>query len=225
MFYSCFITDCLTYERILKFFVFMKLKGAALVIILLLVAALLAATNTPLTSNYVLVSSNDTIVTNSDEAFDKMMDVLTHERCVNCHPNDNIPKQGDDSHPHYFGIKRGTNNTGFEATNCTNCHQSDNNNYSGVPGAPEWALAPASMYWEGLSRIEIAESMMDPERNGGRTPEETMYHLTEHELVLWAWEPGVDANGVPRELPPVSKENYIKAVKKWFEEGHTIPSK
>ncbi|MFT5736232.1 MAG: hypothetical protein ACI9SG_000572 [Maribacter sp.] len=204
MFYSCFITDydCITYVGILKLFAFIKLKGTALVTILFLVDVLLAAANGPL-------ASNDVIVTSSDEAFDKMMDVLTHERCVNCHPNDNIPKQGDDSHPYYFGIERGTNNMGFEATNCTSCHQSENNNYSWVPGA----LAPAAMYWEGLSRIEIAESMMDSVRNGGRTPEEIIHHLTEHELVLWAWEPGVDANGVSRQLPPVSKVNYIEVVR------------
>ncbi len=160
----------------------------------------------------------------SETAFDKMMDVLTHKRCVNCHPNDHIPKQGEDSHPHYFGMERGENNLGFAATKCTTCHQSENNDYSGVPGAPEWALAPASMKWEGLSRVEIAESMMDPERNGGRTPEETLHHLTEHELVLWAWEPGVDANGNPRELPPVPKAEYIAAVKEWFEHGAVIPS-
>jgi cytochrome c553 len=203
----------------------MKLKLRIVLAVFLLVGLLLAATSGPTTSNYVAVSSNEVSMSTSDEAFDKMMEVLTHERCVNCHPNDNVPKQGADGHPHYFGIERGTDDVGFEATNCTTCHQSENNKYSGVPGAPEWALAPASMYWEGLDKFEIAESMMDPERNGGRTPDETMHHLTEHELVLWAWEPGVDANGVPRELPPVSKENYIKAVKKWFEEGHVIPSK
>ncbi len=64
-----------------------------------------------------------------------MMDVVMHPRCINCHPNDNVPKQGDDSHPHYFGISRGPENTGFEATSCTTCHQSENNEYSGVPGA------------------------------------------------------------------------------------------
>ena len=155
--------------------------------------------------------------------FNKMMDVLTHPRCINCHPSDNIPKQGDDSHPHYFGMSRGEDNLGFEATKCTTCHQTENNNYSGVPGAPEWSLAPAQMYWEGLSRKEIAESMMDPNRNGGRTPEETLHHLTEHELVLWAWEPGVSADGTPRELSPVPLEEYKKAVTEWIEHGAIIP--
>lgn len=159
-----------------------------------------------------------------DPNFTKMMAVLTHKRCVNCHPNDNIPKQGEDSHPHYFGISGGENNHGYEATNCNTCHQSENNDFSGVPGAPEWSLAPASMAWEGLSRTEIARSMLDPNRNGGRTHHEVLEHLTEHELVLWAWTPGIDAAGNQREAPPVPKAAYIAAVKAWFEAGAIIPA-
>ncbi|WP_462252347.1 hypothetical protein [Ekhidna sp.] len=160
----------------------------------------------------------------SDEAFHKMMDVLTHQRCVNCHPNDNIPKQGEDRHPHRFGITR-SNSAGMAATNCNTCHQDSNNNNSGVPGAPEWSLAPPEMQWEGLDRYEIAASMKDRSKNGNRSLEDLMHHLTEHELVLWAWEPGVDAEGNPRELPPVSKEEYIAAVKEWIEAGAKIPAK
>lgn len=156
----------------------------------------------------------------SEIAFNTMMDVLTHQRCVNCHPSDNVPKQGEDRHPHRFGITR-VNST--NATNCNTCHQASNNDYSGVPGAPEWSLAPEKMRWEGLSRIEIAQSMMNTENNGNRTPEDVMHHLTEHELVLWAWEPGVDAEGNPRELPPVPVDEYIKAVKTWIELGAVIP--
>ena len=154
-------------------------------------------------------------------AFNKMMDVLTHQRCVNCHPSDHIPKQGEDSHAHRFDITR-ANSVGA-ATNCNTCHQASNNNISGVPGAPEWSLAPHKMRWEGLSRAEIAKSMMNRKNNGDRSAEDIMHHLTEHELVLWAWEPGVDAEGNPRELPPVPVEEYIAAVKKWIELGAQIP--
>ena len=170
-------------------------------------------------SPFALLSKTETNRTN----FDKMMDVLTHQRCVNCHPSDGVPKQGDDRHPHYFGIERGKDNVGFDATKCNTCHQSENNPYSGVPGAPEWSLAPESMRWEGLSRTEIAKSMLDPKRNGNRTPEQVMHHLTEHELVLWAWNPGVDANGKERQHPPIPVNEYIKAVKQWFDDGAIIP--
>jgi len=131
--------------------------------------------------------------------------------------------QGEDSHLHYFGVQRGEDNHGVAALKCNSCHQSENNNLSGVPGAPEWALAPIEMVWEGLSRVEIAKSMLNPDINGGRSLEETVKHLTEHKLVLWAFEPGVDANGTPREKPPVTKDDYIKAVKAWAAAGAVIP--
>ena len=158
-----------------------------------------------------------------NEPFDKMMAVLTHKRCVNCHPSGDRPRQGEDSHLHNFGVMRGPDNHGVAALKCQSCHQSENNNYSGVPGAPEWSLAPISMAWEGLSRVEIAKSMLNRANNGDRSLEEIVEHLTEHELVLWAWEPGIDAEGNPREKPPVSKEEYIKAVKEWAEAGAIIP--
>lgn len=160
--------------------------------------------------------------TNNDN-FDKMMSALTHPRCINCHPSDNKPKQGMEEHPHYFGVARGEDDHGFAATNCNTCHQEENNDFSGVPGAPHWGLAPASMNWEGLSKTEIATSMMDKSRNGDKSPNEILKHLTEDPLVLWAWEPGINAAGIPREKPPISKEDYIAAVKGWFAEGAVIP--
>ena len=121
-----------------------------------------------------------------DTPFDKMMAVLTHKRCVNCHPSGDRPRQGEDSHIHNFEVMRGEDNHGVAALRCESCHQHENNDFSGVPGAPEWSLAPISMAWEGLSRVEIAKSMLNPENNGGRNLEEIVKHLTEHELVLWA---------------------------------------
>jgi len=171
-----------------------------------------------------LSSTSDEKITNeSTEAFDKMMEVLTHKRCVNCHPSGLTPRQGEDSHLHNFDVVRGEEGKGLAGYTCNTCHSDQNNDYSGVPGAPHWALAPESMVWEGKTRIQIAQQMMDPKRNGGRSKEDIMEHLTEHELVLWAWEPGVDAEGNPREKPPVPKDEYIKAVKEWIESGAVIP--
>lgn len=160
----------------------------------------------------------------ANDAFDTMMKVLMHKRCVNCHPAGDQPHQGEDSHIHNFGVQRGADNHGVAALKCQSCHQAENNKLSGVPGAPEWSVAPKSMYWEGLSRVEIAKSMLDPVNNGGRNLDELVHHLTEHELVLWAWEPGVDANGTPREKPPVPVDEYIAAVKAWAEAGAPIPA-
>jgi hypothetical protein len=163
-------------------------------------------------------------LTTAEAPFDIMMKVLTHQRCVNCHPNGDRPQQGEDSHYHNLNVLRGADNHGVAGLKCSTCHQSENNDYSGVPGAPEWSLAPIEMYWEGLSRTEIARSMTDPAKNGGRSIEELVKHLTEHELVLWAWEPGVDDEGTPREKPPVPVEEYIAAVKAWAEAGAVIPA-
>lgn len=156
--------------------------------------------------------------------FDVMMQVLTHKRCVNCHPAGDRPRQGEDSHYHNFGVVRGADNHGPPGLKCSTCHQAENNDFSGVPGAPEWSLAPLEMQWEGLSRTEIARSILNPTINGGRSLEETVHHLTEHELVLWAWEPGVDNEGNPRETPPISKDDYIAAVKAWAAAGAPIPA-
>lgn len=194
----------------------------ALVVLVLGISMLFATRKEPFVSDYNIPSNPSKLESNA--AFNMMMDVVMHPRCINCHPNDNVPKQGDDSHPHYFGISRGAENTGFEATSCATCHQSDNNEYSGVPGAPHWSLAPSSMGWQGLSRKAVAERMLNEKQNGGKNHEELIRHMTEDELVLWAWEPGVGVNGEPRELPPVSKEDFKNAVKEWFKNGAMIPS-
>lgn len=156
--------------------------------------------------------------------FATMMKVISHKRCVNCHPAGNRPRQGEDSHIHYFNVQRGEDGHGLAAVQCSTCHQAENNLISGVPGAPHWHLAPRSMGWEGMTTIEIATAMVDPARNGGRSIADIEKHLTEDQLVLWAFEPGLKANGETREMPPVSKAEFIQAVKDWVAAGAPIPS-
>lgn len=162
-------------------------------------------------------------VVNSD-AFEVVMQVVTHKRCMNCHPAGDRPRQGEDSHIHYFNVQRGEDGHGEKGFQCQTCHQSENNDYSGVPGAPHWHLAPRSMAWEGLSRVEIAEAILDETKNGGRSHAEIEKHMTEDPLVLWVFDPGVNNEGVPREKPPVTKDAYIKAVKEWMANGAVIPA-
>lgn len=202
------------------------MKSYALIFIPVLVigALLISISGTSEVDEYILPDSGIEQI-EPEEAFDKMMDVLTHQRCMNCHPNDNVPKQGEDRHPHYFDMARGRADKGFQATKCATCHQEENNDYSGAPGAPHWSLAPESMGWQGLSRTEIARIVLDPETNGGKSNEELVKHMTEDELVLWAWKPGVGTDGKPRELPPVTEEEFKKAVETWFDNGAVIPSK
>lgn len=164
-----------------------------------------------------------TTISSADDPFDVMMSVVTHKRCMNCHPSGDRPRQGEDSHLHNFNVQRGPDNHGLKGLQCETCHQKENNDYSGVPGAPHWGLAPSSMAWEGLSRTEIARSILNKENNGGKSLEEIVKHMTEDDLVLWVFEPGVDDEGNAREAPPVSEAEFIAAVKAWASAGAVVP--
>src|SRR5262249_39436492 len=45
-------------------------------------------------------------------AFLDVYKVLTHPRCLNCHPSGDAPLQGDDSHPHLQNVQRGGDGKG-----------------------------------------------------------------------------------------------------------------
>jgi len=172
--------------------------------------------------HFATTESTETITPN-EEIFEKVMSVVTHLRCMNCHPTDDYPRQGEDSHLHRFGVQRGPDNHGTAALQCGSCHQEANNDFSGVPGAPHWGLAPKSMGWQGLDKYEIAKAILDRAKNGNRSLSDIEQHLTEDALVLWVFEPGVNNEGVEREKPPLTKEEWIQAVKNWVTAGAPIP--
>jgi len=152
------------------------------------------------------------------EAFETVMSVLTHPRCSNCHPTDDRPRQRDDQIPHILNVTRGSSNHGGPVQTCETCHHAENNPYSRVPGAPHWGLAPKSMGWLGLTHAEIAEALLDPAKNGNRTFDDLLQHMSEDALVLWGWEPGED-----RTIPPVPHAEFIEALMIWFDAGAPIP--
>src|SRR5258708_18183932 len=73
--------------------------------------------------------------------------VLTHPRCLNCHPKGDSPKQGAERRIHTPPITRGTHDNGPAGLQCATCHRQANYAASGVPGAPNWHLAPLAMAW------------------------------------------------------------------------------
>jgi len=152
------------------------------------------------------------------EAYDTVMSVLTHPRCSNCHPTDDRPRQRDDQRIHFLNVTRGESNHGGPVQTCETCHHEENNPYSQVPGAPHWGLAPKSMGWIGLSHAEIAETLLDPAKNGNRTAEDLMEHMRKDALVLWGWEPGGD-----REPVPVPHDEFLEALEIWLDAGAPIP--
>lgn len=88
----------------------------------------------------------------SAAAFEFILPVLRHPRCMNCHSSGDFPRQGDDRHPHSMHIRRGADGRGANTVKCSTCHQ--DHNLAGAhmpPGAPGWHLPPPDepMIWEG----------------------------------------------------------------------------
>jgi len=94
--------------------------------------------------------------------FKPIASVLQSPRCINCHPRGNRPTQGDDRHTHLMNVQRGADGNGMPAMRCGTCHQAHNNEALGIPGAPGWHLAPASMGWVGaLPEVRISQFNAD----------------------------------------------------------------
>ena len=151
-------------------------------------------------------------------AFNTVLKVLKDPRCMNCHPSDDRPRQGDDAHVHLFGVQRGKDDKGLPALRCNTCHQSENNTYSNVPGAPAWHLAPKSMAWQGLTDAQLGTVLLDKSKNGNRSVAKLVEHMIKDSLVQWAWQPGEG-----RKLPPVNQADFHAAVKIWAENGAHTP--
>src|ERR1700746_1522560 len=81
-------------------------------------------------------------------AWEQVYSVLTSPRCINCHTATNYPQQGDDRHRHFANVVRGRADRGVPALSCIGCHQEVNADSTGVPGGPDWHLAPLSMRWQ-----------------------------------------------------------------------------
>lgn len=145
--------------------------------------------------------------------------VMLGPRCVNCHPATDRPLQGDAGKPHEPGVRRGTDGHGVSAMRCTTCHMSANFDAVGMPGHPQWAVAPASMAWEGRTLRQICEQMKDPARNGGRKLVAIVEHMRSDSLVGWAWAPGAG-----RQPAPGTQAAFGALVEVWVRSGAVCPA-
>ena len=157
----------------------------------------------------------------SQQAFMAVYKVLMSPRCMNCHPSGDIPLQGDDSHLHTQGVQRGEDGKGLYALKCANCHQM--NNTPGLnmpPGNPNWHLPPADMrmVFQGKSPQELAAQLKDPARNGHKTLQQLITHVSSDPLVLWGWNPG---DG--RTKPPMAHDEFARQFKDWVTKGAVVP--
>ena len=103
-------------------------------------------------------------------AFEAIVPVLRHPRCMNCHSAGDFPRQGDDRHQHTMQVRRGPEGQGVNSVKCSACHQDHN-----LVGAPHAArstgLAPSitpetPMIWEGLTDGQLCELFKDRRRTG-----------------------------------------------------------
>jgi hypothetical protein len=145
--------------------------------------------------------------------------VLTHPRCVNCHPAGDRPHQGEQGRPHQPPVERGPDGLGLQAMRCPICHQQANFDPGRVPGNPIWHLAPREMAWEGKTLGEICAQIKDPARNGGRSLEALVEHIGTDHLVGWAWAPGYG-----RRPAPGTQKEAGALVEAWVKTGATCPN-
>jgi hypothetical protein len=144
--------------------------------------------------------------------------VLLHPRCVNCHPPDDSPRQGDQGALHDPPVFRGPDDHGVPALECQSCHQDRNAELARIPGAPGWHLAPVEMTWLGRSAGEICAQLKDPARNGGKTLAAIHDHMAHDPLVAWGWAPG---DG--RTPAPGTQERFGALIGAWIEAGAACP--
>jgi hypothetical protein len=149
--------------------------------------------------------------------------VVLSPRCLNCHPVERMPTQGDDLHPHDPFVEAGSTDHGVPGLPCQACHGSANVKtlsapIQTIPGDPAWALAPASMAWQGKTLGEICVQLKDPARNGGRSLDAIHEHMAKDSLVGWAWHPG---DG--RRPAPGTQESLGQLIQAWIDTGAVCP--
>jgi hypothetical protein len=151
--------------------------------------------------------------------FTELGKVLTHPRCLNCHPAGDRPRQGDMSRLHQPPVVRGADGFGLPALRCPICHLQANFDPAGVPGNPIWHLAPGEMAWEGKTLGKICAQIKDPARNGNRALAALIEHIGEDHLVGWAWAPGYG-----RQPAPGTQKEAGALVEAWINTGAECPN-
>jgi hypothetical protein len=145
--------------------------------------------------------------------------VITHPRCVNCHPASDRPTQGENMRPHEPWVVRGSDGHGAPGLRCTTCHHAANFDPARVPGHPLWHLAPIEMAWQGKTLGEICEQIKDTARNGNKDMAALVQHMAEDSLVGWGWSPGEG-----RAPAPGTQAQFGDLIKAWAAAGADCPA-
>jgi hypothetical protein len=196
-----------------------------------LLAALMMALGVPLLTE--VYSAEPSAALASPQSFDGISDtaarsaalfteagkVLTSPRCVNCHPAGDRPLQGETDRLHQPPVARGPDGFGTASMHCASCHGNANYDVAGVPGHPHWHLAPREMAWQGKTIGEICTQIKDPARNGGRSLQQILTHMSNDTLVGWAWAPGFG-----RKPAPGTQQELGALIKAWMNTGAVCPT-
>jgi hypothetical protein len=154
-------------------------------------------------------------------AFVQVARVLMSPRCRNCHPRGDAPLQTDAGVPHRMNITRASAESGLP---CRACHQEKNSEALGIaggpPGAPHWQLPPAEtpMVFEGMSVSALCQQLRDPARNGKRSLDQLLEHVSSDPLVRWGWSPGGT-----RTRPPLAHATFVAAFRTWVASNGACP--
>lgn len=155
--------------------------------------------------------------------FTEMGRVLTHPRCLNCHPRGDVPTQTAAMLPHDPPVTRGPDDKGAPGLECATCHGEANVGFAdgsgSLPGAPNWHLAPREMAWAGKSLGAICRQLKDPARNGGKSLAQLIEHNGRDALVGWGWHPGKG-----REPAPGTQAQFGALTRAWVEGGAHCPA-
>jgi hypothetical protein len=150
------------------------------------------------------------------EAFAAILPVLRDPRCLNCHSVGDFPRQGDSKKRHAMQVVRGPDGDGVAPVTCAACHLDHNTpGRDAPPGAPDWRMPSPDMpmIWEGLNGAQLCQLFKDPMRNGHRTVDQVVEHMSSP-LVLWGWNPGEGRKPVA-----MLRSQFMKNVTEWAAKG------
>jgi hypothetical protein len=148
--------------------------------------------------------------------FEEAGKVILSPRCLNCHPVDDSPRQGDVMRMHEPPVVRGAGGMGAAAMRCFTCHGATN--VGRVPGNSKWFLAPTEMGWIGKSLGQICEQIKDRTRNADRSLQQLVDHMANDDLIGWAWHPGAD-----RAPPAGTQKEFGQLISAWADNGAQCP--
>ena len=151
--------------------------------------------------------------------FEEAGKVITHARCLNCHPAGDRPTQSDLMQPHQPLVVRGADGHGAPGLACKTCHHDANFDPAHVPGHPNWHLAPIEMAWQGKTLGKICEQVKDPKRNDNMDTAKLIHHFGEDTLVGWAWKPGIG-----RTPAPGTQAEFGALIRAWLDTGAHCPA-